>query len=107
VTGAERTQVSHEQLGLNYRLRWAAEKGDLSKLQPLIAQGADINSRDSRNRTALLLAVQNRHADIVKALLENGADPSLADLKGNTPLKAALRSGQTEIVETLRQHGAE
>jgi hypothetical protein len=107
MTGSKIKGISREQLRLNFYFRLAAEKGDLPKLQSLLSQGAFIDTPDGKGATALLLAVQNRHADIVKALLEKDADVNRADSKGTTPLKAAIASKQTDVAEMLREHGAE
>lgn len=101
------SRITRDEVRRNSEFWRAAEKGDLSKLQALLAQGVFVNTRDSKGRTALLLAIQHRHADIVNALLEKDADPTLPDNKGITPLKAALDSGQTEVADTLRHHGAQ
>jgi len=108
VTGSEirGRGLPPEQLRLNYQFRRAAEKGDVAKLESFLTQGAYLDMPDSSGRTALLLAVQNRHADIVNALLEKNADPNIPDNKGVTPLKAALYTGQKDLAELLRNHGA-
>jgi hypothetical protein len=48
----------------------AAEGGDLSSLRKALAQGARIDARDARGRTALLAAMQSNRGEAVKALLE-------------------------------------
>jgi ankyrin repeat protein len=101
------SRITRDEVRRNSQFWRAAEKGDLANVQSLLSQGVLVNTRDSKGRTALLLAVQHRHPDIVNALLEKDADPNLPDNKGNTPLKAALDSRQTDLAETLRRHGAE
>ena len=46
----------------------AAEKGDLPTLQSLVDK-VNVNSRDSKGRTALRLASSYGHLDVVKFLL--------------------------------------
>ena len=65
--------------------------------------------------TALLLAINKRHFEIVRLLLDRGAGKEIADSKGRTPLfMAALdnsssvtkRISKLEIVQLLLQYGA-
>ena len=60
---------------INHELINAARKGDVNKVQSLIARGADINASD-RNGNALFSAVNKRNDELVKLLLESGADPN-------------------------------
>ncbi|XP_035263897.1 ankyrin repeat domain-containing protein 50 [Anguilla anguilla] len=57
--------------------------------------------------TALCIAAQEGHADLVAALLERGADPRHADRHGRTPVKVAGKRGHARIVRLLESHGAE
>ncbi len=64
----------------------------------LVDAGAHIDDRDARGRTALMIAAEGDHAEIVQLLLTHGADPALrdkagkraADLTALTALRAAL-----------------
>jgi len=54
----------------------------------LIEAGADPNSRDHLGRTALIVAANDGHTEVVRALLANGADPEGASTSdGETPLR--------------------
>jgi hypothetical protein len=86
-------------------LRHAAEAGDLAQLEALSLGQPDLNARDARGRTALLLATVNGHANAVAALLAYGADPRIADAQGLTPLAAARSAGNTEIVAIFARYG--
>jgi hypothetical protein len=60
--------------------------------------------RDSDGATALLLASQNGHCDVVKLLLGLGADPrhvSVASSGGEHPLLLAANQGHVEVVKLL------
>jgi len=89
-------------------LRRAAETGDVPELQKLLdAEAAlDINSRDERGRTALMLAALHGRTDAVGVLLDRGADPNLADSQGLTPLQAATAGNEAAIIAALRRKGA-
>lgn len=53
----------------------------------LLAQaGADLNARNKRRQTALHVAVNKGHNNVVKTLLELRCHPSLQDSEGDTAL---------------------
>lgn len=72
----------------------------------LVEQGADINARDTYQRTALY-----HHASYwqssAEALLKAGAGIELADYQNNTPLHNAVAGGKTEVVKLLIRYGAD
>jgi len=70
-------------------LMWAAGfsndvpvKDGVMTVEYLLAQGADPDLVDNRGRTALHVAAQRGHTEVVALLLENGADPTIADQAG-------------------------
>ena len=54
----------------------AVENGHAEIVRELLAFGADIDSKDSRDRTALDLAVNNKHPEI-QAILQKALDIKL------------------------------
>ena len=54
-------------------LHYAAENGNLEAVNPLVIFGADINAKDKRDETPLMLARKRNHSFIVEMLLEAGA----------------------------------
>lgn len=56
--------------------------------------------------TALSIAAQEGHTEIVAILLENGADPDLVDHYGRSPVKVAGKRGHFRIVRLLESYGA-
>ncbi|MEM9253440.1 MAG: ankyrin repeat domain-containing protein [Planctomycetota bacterium] len=74
-------------------LALAIERGDLQEARRLLADGADPNARDPRERsrgaTPLLLAIEHDRTDLLDALLDAGADPSLSDI-GDDEQRAGL-----------------
>lgn len=72
----------------------------------LVDRGADINARDTYQRTALY-----HHAaywqSSAEALLNAGAGIDLADYQNNTPLHNAVAGGKTGTVRLLIRSGAE
>ena len=87
-------------------LREAAQSGDLPALQKLLADQSNIDARDARGRTALMLAVLHGRKQAVTTLLAAGADPNAADASGTTPLRAALAAAHSDIAAALEQSGA-
>ena len=85
-------------------LHSAAWSGGLGIVQLLVAHKAvDVNAVNGERRTALMLAAQKGHTDIVCALLSAGADRTLADQYGNTALDCAVRYGHNSIARLLAQ----
>lgn len=62
-------------------LHYAAKEGHISTIQTLLSLGADINSRDERNRSALHLACAGQHLACAEFLLQSGLKDS-ADITG-------------------------
>jgi len=62
----------------------------------LLDAGAQIDERDDRGRTALMIAAEGGHAEIANLLLARGADPSLKD-------KAGKRAADLTALGSLRE----
>ena len=72
-------------------LMWAAGYADtapadgaLRTVRLLLSRGAKLDLVDDRGRSALMIAAQLGHADIVEALLDAGAEKTLKDKSGKT-----------------------
>ncbi len=52
----------------------AIKADDISLVQKLIQDGADIDARDKNGRTALMLAAFKGHSETIQVLLNNKAD---------------------------------
>lgn len=85
----------------------AAERGDLPAVERLIAEGADLNARDGRGRTAALAATHARQTEVVRALAEAGADLNLRDQRQDNVLLYAGAGGLLEIVRVALAAGAD
>src|SRR2546425_172668 len=107
----------------------AIQKGDLSKIDQLLATNPALASSKAKNGvSAILLALYYGHQDIAQAiaakkggldifeasvlgklelvnfLLENGADPTAKTKDEKTPLTFAKEKNHSEVVETLKRH---
>jgi len=92
---------------------------DVSGALGLIAEGKDLNAKNSVGRTALMLAASHNYdmveaiqkstriEDIVIALVEKGVSLNERDNDGLTALGHARHSGTKDVVEILKRHGAE
>ncbi|KAF9065323.1 hypothetical protein BDP27DRAFT_1332066 [Rhodocollybia butyracea] len=77
----------------------AAQRGDLSLLQSLLAQGAQATDRDSQNITAL-------HWASINAICTRGGGCTGGDLDA-TPMQWAARNGYLYVVKLLLEWGAD
>ena len=84
----------------------AAYYNDATAIQKLLSNGANVNSKNNQNVTALNLATARGHLDSVKLLLNNGANPNIAPDNGYTPLIRAAQFGYFEILKLLIVHNA-
>ncbi|GAB1575906.1 ankyrin repeat domain-containing protein [Bordetella petrii] len=89
------------------RLRQAAASGDAAQVRALLAQGADIEARDARGRTPLLIATHHGHAAAARALIEAGADVNAKDAIQDSPYLYAGARGLDEILALTLAHGAD
>ncbi|WP_433707238.1 DUF4274 domain-containing protein [Paenibacillus illinoisensis] len=66
----------------------------------------DINERDERGRTPLMLFLTYRMpAEAIKCLLEQQADLDAEDKLGDTALKKAVKFKQIEAIQLMLEHG--
>ncbi len=70
----------------------------------LLARGADVNAKDNRSVTPLMLALANGYPDVVPLLLDRGADVNARDNTGKSPLMYA--SPQLPLIKMLLAKGA-
>lgn len=92
-------------------LEHGAFRGDLDKVKKALAEGADINQKNTRNLdwTPLHNAVTGGHLETIKYLISHGADITQKDYFGRTALHhAAWSNGNSlEIVQYLLSVGAD
>jgi ankyrin repeat protein len=63
-----------------------------------IAGWNPVNAQDDEGLSAVMIAAQNGHVRLVKALITHGADLTLADKYGNTALSMAVSQGERPMV---------
>jgi ankyrin repeat protein len=102
---------AHESLRQETPLHRAVNKKNLKAIGLLLAQGADINSKDKNGETPLGAAVFRGQKETVSLLLSHGADVNAAyrkecEFRGAIPLHIAVRWGHLEIARMLVLKGA-
>ena len=114
-----------ERRGFLAGLHLAGQNGHSHIVQLLLEAGTDVNIADDdydeddvddiyghdyeyyyNSRTALHLAAENGHYNVVKLLLEAGANKNAAVRGGSTALHLAALMGHPEVVELLLEAGA-
>jgi ankyrin repeat protein len=74
----------------------ASEIQAIKVVSYLLDEGAHIDDRDARGRTALMIAAEGGRAEIANLLLARGADPSLKD-------KAGKSAADLTVLSSLRE----
>lgn len=87
---------------INEELLLAINNCSISKILELINRGVDVNGRDDKGNSALMLAAKEGHRGVVKTLIWNGAaDINYKNYYGNTALMIASEYGNKEVVKLL------
>ena len=87
------------------RLRELCREGKLVEVRSALAGGEDVNSKDSSGRTALIIAVLNKHNSIVKLLLDQPAvEVNVKDDLDRTALHIAAEFNNAEGARMLLLH---
>ncbi|KAJ5153393.1 ankyrin repeat-containing domain protein [Penicillium canariense] len=89
-------------------LLWAAKQGYTPMVETLLEeQGFDIDEKHQiYGTTALSLAAQQGHSDVVQVLLARGANQSCPDNLGRTPLMRATENSKKRVVRQLLEHNS-
>ena len=87
--------------GHNTELLDAAGVGDAGRVLAALKNGAEIETRDDHERTALLLAATHDHVDVARVLVANGADPNALDDRHDTPWLVTGVTGSVAMLEVL------
>lgn len=87
-------------------LRYAAQEGQVGRIQSMLEKGADINASDAGGFTALELAVFQAQMKAAEVLLEHGADVNKRGSDEKPPLSYAIEGNNENMARLLIEHGA-
>ena len=76
-------------------------------LKPLIAFGANINAKNDRRETPLLITAQANVEKAAELLLELGGDANVKNVDSYSPLHCAAQNNNGKLAEMLLQYGAD
>lgn len=79
----------------------AAREGDADTAALALRTGADLEARDERGRTPLLLAVTEDRLAVARLLVHLGADPDAVDDQRDTPWLVTGVTGSVPMLEVL------
>lgn len=91
---------------LNAQLIAASQTPDTARVAQLLAQGADIEAKDSRGNTPLMHAASAGTTAVVELLLSKGADEWAANDAGEQPADCALDRQHPDIVRLITRWAA-
>lgn len=83
------------------------ETQDFETGQFLLNRGADIDTRDGFNCTALVYAMIGGHVEFVLMLPERGPVIDARDTYDRTPLHLAAEIGRAQVAQLLLEHVAD
>ena len=85
----------------------AARSNDFTEVVDMLGEGMPIDRTGENGYTALYVATNKNHTDIVTVLLGNGADVNVQNDYGWTPLHTAAENNNADIMITLLERGAD
>ena len=89
----------------NRRLLAAAQRGDATAAALAVRAGANLETRDPRGRTPLLLAVTEDRLVVARLLVHLGANPDALDDQHDTPWLVTGVTGSVDMLEVLLPAG--
>ena len=100
-------KVDNNKDALNKEMLAAADEGKQRLVHALITAGADLETRDEYNNTALHISAKKGHESVVRILLQLGIDVNRRQVNKFTPLITAARYGHHKIAKLLMRSGAD
>lgn len=82
-------------------------KGSIQQAQQLFDEGLGIDQNIESDGTPLIIALQNRHHELVEYLIEQGADANLESTQDGNPLIAAALANDLTMVKYIHAQGAD
>jgi len=88
---------------INPLLKIAVLHGSSAAVQSHIERGHDLDARDEKGRTSLMLAALKGYIGICELLVNSGADPLLQDDEDRNAIDIAEIYGHSNVMELLRK----
>jgi ankyrin repeat protein len=85
----------------------SAIKGDIEGVKGALKAGATVDVRDSRGRTALLIATHDNNVELARVLIAAGANVDAKDNIEDTPFLYAGAEGRDDILRMTLEAGAD
>ena len=82
-------------------------RGDADTVRGWVISGGNLNIQDAKGNTALILAAEDGHVEMVSILLNNGADVNVTNSFGYTALWTAVSGRHPLIISALIAAGAD
>jgi len=84
----------------------AAESGDVPRVRALLKAGANVNTTDAADRTALLAATHKNQVEVARLLIEAGSDVNKQDQLKDSPFLYSGAEGYLDILKLAWKAGA-
>lgn len=85
----------------------AINRGDVQDVRDLLERVTDVDARDCHGQTALMLAAQAGHREVVEALIAHRANLNTTAKYGLSALMLAIVARHTEVVRLLADAGTD
>ncbi|RJF92462.1 ankyrin repeat domain-containing protein [Noviherbaspirillum saxi] len=89
------------------QLHTAAKNGDVVSIRLLLDKGINVDIRNMKDETPLLIATHNNQVEAARLLIEAGADVNAKDQIHDSPYLYAGARGHNEILRMTLAHGAD
>lgn len=98
---------SHDDDSGSTALHWATSNSNGALVSWLLSHGSDINSRDLKGKTPLMIAALSDSQECATVLLRRGADVNAVDNQGMSALSKAIESHKFDVANLLRNGGSQ
>lgn len=105
----EKARIKLGQMNINYNEDNFFEyikKGDNTVVNLFLIAGMDPNTKDNREKPALMIATKYGQIHIVRLLIKKETEVNAIDKDGRTALMIAAKGGYSSILQTLLNNGA-
>lgn len=106
---SEKQRFEIEQLGFKHTpqgFMQASEAGNIQAIKAFLSSGVNLETRDERNWTPLMISSFNGKEEVAFLLIKCGAKIDARDINGYSPIHWAAFNGYDSVVKLLVQNGA-